>query len=86
MYVGQSVGRSVCWSVRRKFERAFLAQVQINTYFTYGMMRRRRKSRGGEGEGGRGEEGGEGGGCSHIVMDQTILELIAFQILCNVST
>ena len=43
-----SVGRSVCRSVRRKFERAFFAQLQINTYFTYGMMRRRRKSRGGK--------------------------------------
>ena len=73
---------SVGLSVRRKFERAFLAQLQINTYFTYGMMRRRWKSRGGEGGGkGGGEEGGEGGGCSHIVMVQTIPELIAYPCL-----
>ena len=45
------------------------------------MMRRRRKSRGGEGEGGRGEEGGKGGGCTHIVMVQTIPELIAYPCL-----
>ena len=43
-------------------------------------MRRRRKSRGGEGEGGRGG-GEEGGGCSHIVMVQTIPELIAYPCL-----
>ena len=72
MLVGRSVGR--------KFEKAFLSQLQINTYFTYGMMRRRRKSRGGEGEGGRGG-GEEGGGCSHIVMVQTIPELIAYPCL-----
>ena len=46
------------------------------------MMRRRRKSRGGEGEGGRGG-GEEGGGCSHIVMVQTIPELIAYPCLLN---
>jgi len=41
------------------------------------MIGRRRKSRGGEGEGG----GGEGGGRSHIVMVQTISELIAYPCL-----
>ena len=76
--ISRFVCRSVCRSVHRKFERAFLAQLQINTYFTYGMMRRRRTSRGGEGDGGRGEDGG---GCSHIVMVQAIPELIAYPCL-----